>query len=103
MVRRAEPSIRSAPDHCGPKLDACTLKQEFEVEGEFQFANDDDRWLISPQSDEIAATDFAFDLEAQLLQVPLHRKIEVALRNLCHSQSGRAFARSFSRPMIRIG
>ena len=56
------------------------LEQEFEIEAEFQFADDDNDRLISAQSDEIAATDFTFDLKAEFLQVALHRHVEGGLQ-----------------------
>jgi hypothetical protein len=93
IVFSSLPAFRS-PD-CKPNLITCrcpidALEKEFKSEAEFQFTNDDDRWPIASQSDKIAATDFTLHLEAERLEVPLYRKVQVALGDSCHSQSERA-------------
>src|SRR5262249_9514150 len=55
------------------------LKQEVEIEAELQLANHDDR-CAAAQSDEIAAANLAFHLEAKLFEIAFDRQIEGALR-----------------------
>src|SRR5262249_34019188 len=55
------------------------LQDELEIECELELTHDDEWRLTIPQSDEIAATDLAFDLEAKTLEVALDRRIEESL------------------------
>jgi len=69
--RVALPSISARRDPgCQPNLIAGrspvdSLKNEFEIVSEFQLANHDERSLVAPQRDEIAATDFTLDREPE--------------------------------------
>jgi hypothetical protein len=52
------------------------LKYEFEVELQFQFADDDHGRLAVTQSHDVATTNFAFNGEFQALKKPLHRDVK---------------------------
>jgi len=52
------------------------LQDQFEIELQFQFADDHHRWLTVAQRDDIAIADFALDREFQALEKPLHRDVE---------------------------
>jgi hypothetical protein len=41
------------------------LQDELKIEGQLEFADHDDRRVIAPQRQQIAASDFAFDNEAE--------------------------------------
>jgi virulence-associated protein VagC len=47
---------------CGSAIDP--LQNELEVEGQLELANHDDRRIIAPQRQQIAASDLTFDNEA---------------------------------------
>ena len=66
---------------CEPDLVTCrgavdTLKNQFEIELQFQFADDDNGRLAVAQPHDIAASNFTFDDEIQALKEPLHRHIK---------------------------
>ncbi len=52
------------------------LQDEFEVEGQFEFADHDDRGAVALQRQQIAASDFALDDEAEPFEEDLDRPIE---------------------------
>jgi hypothetical protein len=69
-----------------PNFVACAspiypLQNELEVEGLLKFANHDDGWIITPQRQQIAATDLTFDNEAEPFEKGLNRPIEQRLQN----------------------
>jgi hypothetical protein len=57
------------------------LQDEFEIEGQLEFADHDDRWVVALQRHQIAASDFAFDDEAEPFEEGLDRPIERRLQN----------------------
>jgi hypothetical protein len=64
-----------------PNFVACcgaidTLQNELEVESQLKLADHDDRRIIAPQRQEIAASNLAFDNEAEPLEEGLDRSIE---------------------------
>jgi hypothetical protein len=64
---------------CGGAID--TLQNELEVESQLELADHDDRWIIAPQRQQIAAPDFTFDNEAEPFEEGLDRPIKQRLQN----------------------
>jgi hypothetical protein len=56
------------------------LQDELEIEGQLEFADYDDR-RVALQRQQIAASDFVFDDEAEPLEEGLDRPIERRLQN----------------------
>jgi hypothetical protein len=52
------------------------LKDEFEIEGEFQLADHHDRRIVGAKGDKVAAADFSFDGEAKAFEKAFDRQIE---------------------------
>ena len=57
------------------------LQNEFEVEGQLKLADHDDRRIIAPQRQQIAASDLTFDNKAEPFEEGLDRPIEQRLQN----------------------
>jgi hypothetical protein len=87
---------------CGSAIDP--LQNELEVEGQLELANHDDRRIIAPQRQQITASDFAFDNEAEPFEEDLDRPIERRLQNRSPGSSqlrssfGRLRLQSLKRP-----
>jgi len=64
------------PDLIASRAAVDALQHQLQIEAELQLPNDEDGRFVAANSDEIAATDFAFDLEAETLEEALHREIE---------------------------
>ncbi len=64
---------------CGSAIDP--LQNELEVEGQLELANHDDRRIIAPQRQQIAASDLTFDNEAEPFEEGLDWPIEQRLQN----------------------
>ena len=64
---------------CGSAID--TLQNELEVEGQLELADHDDGRIIAPQREQIAASDFTFNNEAEPFEEGLDRPIEQRLQN----------------------
>ena len=78
-ITRAAAATRHA--HSKPDLIAGgaaidTLQHELEIEAKLQLANDYERRFFAANSNEIAAADFAFNLEAETLEEALHREVQ---------------------------
>ena len=58
------------------------MQDELEIEGQLEFADHDDRRVVALQRQQIAASDFAFDDEAEPLEEGLDRPMERRLRRL---------------------
>jgi hypothetical protein len=56
---------------CGNAINP--LQNELEVESQLKLADHDDRWIIAPQRQEIAASDLTFDNEAEPFEEGLDR------------------------------
>jgi hypothetical protein len=66
------------------------LQNEFEIEAEFHLADDNERYSITSERDEIAASDLAFDGEAETFEKPFDGQVKrcfqgevSAMRPLC--------------------
>ena len=57
------------------------MQDELEIEGQFEFPDHDDRRIIAAQRQQIAASDFTFDNEAEPFEEGLDRPIEQRLQN----------------------
>jgi hypothetical protein len=57
------------------------LQDELEIEGQLEFADHDDRWVVALQRQQIAASDLAFDDEAEPFEEGLDRSIKRRLQN----------------------
>jgi hypothetical protein len=57
-------------------------QNELEVEGQFELADQDDRWIIAPQRQQIAASDLTFDNEAEPFEEGLVRPIKPSPESL---------------------
>src|SRR3954452_1841514 len=73
--------------HCEPDLVASrravdALEHKLEVEAELQLADHDERRFVRAQGDQVAAADFAFDVESEAFEKALHRDVE---RRLPHA------------------
>jgi hypothetical protein len=64
------------PDFVASRCAVDPLEDEFEVEAELELADDDERWLVRPQRDQIAAADFTFDVESEAFEKAFHRAVE---------------------------
>src|SRR5881398_3087601 len=76
---RAAAAARDAhgkPDLIAGRAAIDTLQHKLEVEAELQFSNDYERWFLAANSNEIAAADLAFDVEAKTLEEALHRDVQ---------------------------
>jgi hypothetical protein len=62
----------------GAAVDA--LQNEFEIEAELEFGDDDDRRRGGLDRHDVAAANLAFRREAELLEKALHRRIERAFQ-----------------------
>jgi hypothetical protein len=51
---------------CGNAINP--LQNELEVESQLKLADHDDRWIIAPQRQQVAASDLALDNEAEALR-----------------------------------
>ena len=71
------------------------MQDEFEIEGQLEFADHDDRRVVALQRQQIAASDFAFDDEAESFEEGLDRLIEQCFQNrsLGSLQLGASFGR----------
>ena len=78
---RARRKASSEPNFvaCGSAIDP--LQNELEVEGQLKLADHDDRRIIAPQRQQIAASDLTFDNEAEPFEEGLDRPIEQRLQN----------------------
>ena len=78
-ITRAAAAVREGngkPDLIAGRAAIDTLQHELEIEGELQFANDYERRFFAANGNEIAAADFALDVEAKTLEEALHRDVE---------------------------
>jgi len=57
------------------------VQDELEIEGQLEFADHDDRRVVALQRQQIAASDFAFDDEAEPFEEGIDRLIERRLQN----------------------
>ena len=78
---RARRKASGEPDFvaCGSAIDP--LQNELEVEGQLKLADHDDRRIIAPQRQQIAASDLTFDNKAEPFEEGLDRPIEQRLQN----------------------
>ena len=78
---RARRKASSKPNFvaCGSAIDP--LQNELEVEGQLKLADHDDRRIIAPQRQQIAASDLTSDNEAEPFEEGLDRPIEQRLQN----------------------
>jgi hypothetical protein len=60
------------------------LQDEFEIEGQLEFADHDDREIVSLQRHQIAASNLALDDKTQPLEKDLDRPIKGRLQNRSH-------------------
>src|SRR5262249_21690006 len=78
-ITRAAAATRHAhskPDLIADGAAIDTLQQELEIQAELQLTNNDERRLLAADGNEIAAADFAFDVEAETLEEALHREVK---------------------------
>jgi hypothetical protein len=64
------------PDLIAGRTAIDALQNEFEVEAELQLTNNDERRFFAASGNEIAAADFAFDVEAKSLEEALHGDVQ---------------------------
>jgi hypothetical protein len=60
------------------------LQDELEIEGQLEFADHDDREIVSLQRDQIAVSNLALDDKAEPFEEDLDRQIEGRLQNRSH-------------------
>ena len=58
-----------------------SLQDEFEIEGQFKFTDHDDRRIVAPQRQRIAASDLTSNNETEAFQEGLDRPIEQRLQS----------------------
>jgi hypothetical protein len=80
-----------------------SLQDELEIEGQLKFTDHDDRRIVAPQRQQIAASDFTFDNETEAFQEGLDRPIEQRLQNRSpiRSQLEASFGRSREQSLKR--
>jgi hypothetical protein len=78
---------------CGSAIDP--LQDEFKIEGQLEFADRHDMWIVVPQRQQIAASDFTLDNEAEPFEEGLDRPIEQRLQ--CRSPGSFQLEASFGR------
>ena len=69
-------SAHSEPDFIAGRRPIDPLKNEFKVEAELQFTDDDNRRLVAAERHEIAAADFTLHVKAEGLEEALHRGVK---------------------------
>src|SRR6478609_1064320 len=70
------------PDLVASRGAVDALEHELEVEAELQLADYDERRFVRAQGHQVAAADFAFDVESEAFEKALHRDVE---RRLPHA------------------
>ena len=70
----------SEPDFVARDSAIDSLQDELEIEGQLKFADHDDRRIVAPQRQQIAASDFTFDNETEAFEEGLDRPVEQRLQ-----------------------
>ena len=85
------------PDLVGGGGTIDRLQHQFEIEGQFQFADHHDRRLVAAQRHQIAAADLTLDREAELLEEAFDGQIERGFQGELRSGRRRRLRDSVAR------